>query len=693
MKATQTPLLKLLDGRSQFIIPIYQRTYSWQTKQCKQLFDDVFRAGSDIDAPSHFLGSIVYFKPHSSPATSVAKSFVIDGQQRLTTVSLILLALIHFLKEHQDISLEDDETWEEIQETYLVNKYKKSDSRFKLLLTRKDKVTFEKLINEIEIDDDDSKRIIDNYEFFTKKLCPENVQTIYYGVKKLIIVDVILEKDEDNPQLIFESLNSTGLKLTQADLIRNYILMGQTSEHQDILYEKYWHPMEQNFGENIDDLDSFIRDYLTMKESSIPNIDLVYETYKTFLKSTDEFKSVEDAIKSLHRYSKFYIHIALLEKPDPDISKELNEITKLKIDTSYPFLLAVYGDFEEGQIANEELVEIISIISSYVFRKAICGISLSNLNKIFAVLYRQIEKENYLESVKAIFLLMDENKRFPSNEEFITKLQDRNVFNFRLSSYLLKSLENWGRKELVDENYTIEHILPQNPEVSDEWKRELGDDWERVKDKYLHTLGNLTLTGCNSEMSDKPFPEKKSTKGGFNDSPLFLNESVREADVWNEKAIQKRAAKLAKRACEIWKRPHLPDDRLELYKKPETVKEQVVYTIENYRHLQGDILELYKNLEKRILNLDASVRVEFKKRYIAFKVQTNFVVVVPQKTKLRLTLNTEFNRIKDSKGICENVTGKGKWGTGGVRVALTNLIDLDYIMGLIEQAFDIQNNE
>lgn len=690
MEATQAQLLSLLDGKKQFTIPIYQRTYSWQIKQCQQLFNDIYRVGNDASELSHFIGSIVYFKPGNSPITSVPELLVIDGQQRLTTVSLMLLALIHFLKENDNIKLED-ETWEEIQETYLVNKHRKDDSKFKLLLTRKDKATYTNLIDEIEIGGNYSKRILENYKFFKGKLHSDNVQAVYHGIKKLIIVDVILERDKDNPQLIFESLNSTGLDLSQADLIRNYILMGQPLEQQTVLYERYWYPMEQSFGENIGALAWFIRDYLTMKEASIPKINLVYETYKNFLHSKNGFKSVDEAIKSLHKYSKFYVRIALLKEQDPDIAKKLKEITKLKIDTSYPFLLAVYGDYEDELINKDEFIQIISLVSNYVFRRAICGIPTNSLNKTFGTLYKRIKRETYLESVKAAFLLMDGYRRFPTDAEFTKDLQVKDVYNFRSRNYLLESLENWKRKELVNaENYTIEHILPQNQNLSLQWQQELGEDWEKVKNQYLHTLGNLTLTGYNSELSDRPFSNKKTIEGGFNTSPLFLNESVRIADIWNKQAILKRASTLAQRACIVWKVPHLSQERLDIYKEPGLSKEQTIYNIENYEHLQGEMLVLFQNLEKRVLNLDASVRVEFKKLYIAFKSQTNFVDVVPQKKRLRLSLNTEFDRIKDPKGICKDVSGLGRWGNGDVEVGLENLAELDYIMELIEQAFEIQ---
>ena len=691
MEATQAQLLSLLDGKKQFTIPIYQRTYSWTLSQCERLLEDIKRVGTDESQLSHFIGSIVYFNPSSSPVTSVPELLVIDGQQRLTTVSLLLLALTHFLKQNEDIKLDDDETWEEIQETYLVNKHRKDDTKFKLLLTRKDKETYTKLVNEISLTDNDSKRVIVNYRHFVSKINKGNIKTIYAGIKKLIIVDVILERDKDNPQLIFESLNSTGLDLSQADLIRNFVLMGQPINIQTELYEKYWYPMEQSFGENISYLPWFIRDYRTMRESAIPNIDHVYETFKNHLKSSNGPKNMEEAVKFLHRYSQYYVRIALLKEKEPELLKRTKEIQQLRMDVSYPFLIAIYSDYEDKAITLEEFIEIMDIVKNYVFRRAICGIPTNSLNKTFATLYKRLKRETYLESVKAAFLMMDGYRRFPNDAEFEREIVSKDVYNFRSRNYLLEALENMKRKELVNtENYTIEHILPQNVNTPEEWKIELGDNWEKVKEKYLHTLGNLTLTGYNSELSDRPFKDKKTIPGGFNTSPLFLNDSVRQENTWNEEAILRRANNLGARASKIWKRPMLLDDRLLLYKEQEETTEESVYNIDHYEHLKDEILNLYRHFEKRVLNIDSSVRVEFKKLYIAFKSQTNFVDVVPQKKRLRLSLNMEFDKIKDPKGICKDVSGLGRWGNGDVEVGLDNLNDLDYVMELIQQAFELQ---
>src|SRR6185312_5304117 len=398
MKATQALFLNLLDGKKQFTVPIYQRTYSWQMGECEKLLKDIIRVGSDEKQISHFIGSIVYFNPDNSPITSVPELLVIDGQQRLTTISLLLLAMTHFLKKNDTVKMNNDESWEEMQETYLVNKHRKDDSKFKLLLTRKDKDTYTNLVNEIPIAGDCSKQVLDNYSYFAQNINAGNIKTLYTGIKKLLIVDVILERDKDNPQLIFESLNSTGLDLSQADLIRNFILMGLEKDIQENLYDKYWYPMEKSFGENIGYLPAFIRDYLTMKQSVIPNIGLVYETYKGFLQSVDGPKSIEEAVKSLYQYSQYFVRIALLKEQDESLLKRIKEIAQMRIDVAYPLLIAVYADYEEKVITFNEFVEILDMVKNYVFRRAICGIPTNSLNTTFSTLYKRIKRETYFES-------------------------------------------------------------------------------------------------------------------------------------------------------------------------------------------------------------------------------------------------------------------------------------------------------
>lgn len=691
MQAKQSEFLKLFEGKRQFIVPIYQRKYSWTFKQCDRLFNDIINVGSSNIVPSHFIGSVVYFSPDSSPITAVPEYLVIDGQQRLTTISLILLALARKLKQNNTELADNGETFEEILETYLINKHRTEDQKLKIQLTKDDKQSYADLINDVTTITPKHERILENYEFFSEMLNDSNIDSVYRGLRKLSVVDVILELGKDDPQMIFESLNSTGLDLSQADLIRNYVLMGLNKEKQAELYNKYWYPMERSFGESISKLPFFIRDYLTMKQSTIPNINQVYETYKDYLKTLGGRERIEETLEDLYNFSGYYVDLALSKESDNAFKMKFEEINQMKIDVSYPFIMVVYDDYKNGRVSSNDFLDILDVIKNYVFRRSVCGIPTNSLNKTFAILYKSIRRESYLESVKATFLLMEGYKRFPSNSEFKQDFLVRDVYNFRSRNYLLDSLENFGKKELISsENYTIEHVIPQNKEVSNAWKDELGENWKSVKERYLHTIGNLTLTGYNSELSDRPFREKKTIEGGFNSSPLSLNESIRSEERWNEDAILRRARTLADLAAKIWRAPELPEEILEKYRKHTDPEE--VYTLEHYDQLKGRSLDLFNNLQKRVLNVDSTVRMECKKLYIAFKSQTNFVDVIPQKDRLRLALNMEFEHINDPKGICNDVTTKGKWGNGDVDLILKDESELDYIMYLIQQSFDLQTD-
>ena len=688
MKATSANLLSVIKGPKQFVIPIYQRTYSWQLSQCNQLFNDILRISKEDDVHGHFLGSVVYFQESIHTVSDVPKLLVIDGQQRLTTVSLLILALAKFIKENP-VDIDTNAT--KLLNYYMVNAEEENELRYKLLLTRRDKETFINLVKGIELGENKSQRIFENYEFFRSKINEHNVLEVYNGVLRLFIVDVALEKDKDNPQLIFESMNSTGLDLSQADLIRNYVLMGQEINLQTELYEKYWYPMEQSYGNDYASrFDWFIRDYLSLKMGTIPKIGKVYEEFKTYVQSSKSPATITEVVADIAKYSKFYVNIVLRKEPDKLLNQLFSNISRLKVDVSYPFIMAVYNDYSSGIISRDDFAEILKLVENYVFRRAICGIPTNSLNKTFAILYREIKVENYLESIKAAFQLMEGYKRFPTNNEFEKEFVNKDVYSFRSRNYLLNKLENYNRKEFVNtDEYTIEHIMPQNEKLSISWQNMLGDDWKEIQANYLHTIGNLTLTGYNSELSDRPFGDKKKMVGGFDDSPLRLNNFMKNVDIWNEENINKRARELATKAKEVWSAPNLEDTVLEKYMAKE-VKEIAAYTIDQYEYLNEDMMVLYEALKKRVLNIDSSVKEEYKKLYIAFKSQTNFVDVVPQKSRLRLSLNMEFSEIIDPEGWCKDVANLGRWGNGDVEVSFNNLNQLDYIMFLIQQAFDLQ---
>lgn len=687
MKATSANLLGVIKGPKQFVIPIYQRTYSWHQAQCEQLLNDIIRVSKSENIHGHFVGSVVYFQESIHTVSDVPRLLVIDGQQRLTTITLLVAALAEFLDQNES-SVETSST--KLKNYYLFNAEEDGDLRYKLLLTRGDKDTLINILKGVEPEGSSSKRVLENFQYFKSKINSENIEDIYNGLMRLFIVDVALEKDVDNPQLIFESLNSTGLDLSQADLIRNYVLMGQEVDLQTELYEKYWFPMEQRFGnEYASKFDSFVRDYLCVKTGVIPNINQVYEAFKAYVIGPNSPATISGVVEDIYRFSKFYVNMVLHKETATKLKEAFKRISKLKVDVSYPFLLAVYSDFQNDLITEDEFHEVLCLVENYVFRRAICGIPTNSLNKTFSGLHRTINPESYIESVRAAFLLLDSYKRFPDDYEFEKEIVAKDVYNFRTRNYLLDRLENFNRKEAVSvDEYTIEHILPQNRDLPTEWRKMLGDDWEEVQGEYLHTLGNITLTGYNSELSDRPFGQKKRIEGGFDDSPIRLNEYMRSTDVWNAEHIQARAKILAKKAKTIWYSPRLDNEILDLYRpKP---KQDKSYSLNHYKHLSGDMLDLYHALKKRIVNIDSSVIEEYKKLYIAFKSTTNFVDIVPQKSRLQLSLNMEFSQLNDPKEICSNVSELGRWGNGEVEVGLTNINEIDYVMGLIQQAFDIQ---
>ena len=448
--------------------------------------------------------------------------------------------------------------------------------------------------------------------------------------------------------------------------------------------------MEQSYGNDYSSYyDWFMRDYLTVKTGSISKIGMVYDAFKDYVQGGNAPQTITEVVEDIHKYSGHYVNMVLHKEPDTDLRKAFKSISKLKVDVSYPYFLPVYNDYVDGVITKEDLLEIISLVESYVFRRAICGIPTNSMNKTFLGLYKSVGTENYVESVKASFQLLESYKRFPTNSEFQKEMVLKDVYNFRSRNYLLAQLENHKRKELVNvDDYTIEHILPQNSNLSSEWQSMLGENWKEVQETYLHTIGNLTLTGYNSELSDRPFSQKKTIVGGFNDSPIRLNEFMRRSDKWTEEEIIARAKFLGAKAADIWRARELSAEELEPYRPKKKVTES--YSVESYDHLKGDILELHSALRKRIMNIDSSVYEVFNKLYIAYKSSTNFVDIVPQKSRLRISLNMPFASVVDPKGLCKDITGIGRWGNGDTEVGLSDLSQLDDVMELIQQAFDLQ---
>lgn len=690
MKAKDTSLLTFMRNATQSIIPIYQRTYSWQVAQCQQLWADVLQAGASADGHIHFIGSIVYIERDQSQVSNQSPLMVIDGQQRLTTVTILLEALARHVGDAEPV---EGFSARKIRGYYLLNDLESGDRRFRLLLTRTDRDTLISLLGDAPEPREPSVRIQENFRFFTNELdkLGGDLERVCRGLGKLMIVDVALTRGQDNPQLIFESMNSTGKALSQADLIRNYVLMGLEPDLQTRLYEQYWRPMEEDFGQVAynDHFDRFMRHYLTVRTREIPRQGEVYDAFKAWAAKYGD-QGIEELLKEVRTYARHYCAIALDAAKDKDLRTALKDLRELKVEVSYPLLLELLHDQEAGLLAMDELVAAIRLVEAYVFRRSVSAIQTNSLNKTFAGFAMHLDKGRYLESIRAHFQLLRSYRRFPDDAEFGRELQRRDLYNFRSKSYWLRRLENHGRKEPVQiEELTVEHVMPQNEDLSPAWRHELGPEWERIHETWLHTLGNLTLTGYNSELSDRSFREKRDMEGGFRDSPIRMNQGLGRLERWDEQAILERAAELAKKAVAVWPSPGLPPEVLDQY-GPEKVA-GAKYTLADHPKLATPhIGGLFEVLQREVLALDPCVVMEVLKLYVAFKAETNFVDVVPRTNDLRLTLNMHFNELQDPRGICRDVTGMGRWGNGDVELEITDKEDLPYVMGLIRQSLERQ---
>lgn len=693
MKASEAKLLDFLKKSPQFVIPIYQRTYSWTENECTRLWDDIVRTGENDNIPSHFIGSIVYVQEGLYQVTSQSPLLVIDGQQRLTTISLLLEALAHEIGNSEPF---EGFSAKKIRHYYLLNPLEKDEKKYKIILTQTDRNTLIAIIDQKALPNDHSIRIKDNFDFFRRKMAKikDNLPIICKGLAKLVIVDISLSRDQDNPQLIFESMNSTGKELTQADLIRNFILMGLDPDHQKSLYQEHWRIMEQAFGQESyeEHFNKFMRHYLTVRTGEIPKIDEVYDAFKVYARQKAlENKTTDEIVNDIHKMATFYCALALSKETDKILADAFADLCELKVDVSFPLLLQLYEDFNIGLLSCNDFAEAVRLVESYIFRRAVCAIPTNSLNKTFANFYRSIKKDKYLESIKAHFQLLPSYRRFPTNAEFEHEIKVRDLYNFRNRTYFLRKLENNGRKERVNvDEFTIEHILPQNKNLSQEWQNSLGENWQKIQETWLHTLGNLTLTAYNSEYSDRSFKEKRNMPGGFKDSPLKLNKGLASVDEWNETAIQQRAASLAQESLKVWPMPDLPEEILKQYKEVSIEPEH--YTLDHYKFLSQDsnMRQFFEAFRKEVMAIDPVVTEEYLKTYIAYKAETNFVDVEPQSKNLKIWINIKFNEIHDPRRICKNVGTIGHHGNGEVQIDLHNSEDLPYVMSLVRQAFEKQ---
>ncbi|MFP6307415.1 DUF262 domain-containing protein [Helicobacter pylori] len=688
MEADATTLLGFFkeNQNNQFVIPIYQRVYSWEKEQCKQLWDDIIKTGGNDQMNGHFIGSILYVLDSNTHSNNPL--LIIDGQQRLTTITLLFIALRNHLSD--EVKILEKFSHKKI-ESYLINSDKDGDKKFRLILSEPDRDTLLSLIDENKRKPSEpSLKIMENFKLFEEwiRKNTDKMETIFKGLEKLMVVEISLERDKDNPQLIFESMNSTGKDLTQTDLIRNYILMGLEPEKQKIFYEKYWRAMEENFKQNETLFNQFVRHYLTIKTREIPNINKVYGALKRY--QQERGIETEVLLQDLQKYCGYFCQIAFKKETDKDLNKALSFLVDLKMDVIYPLLLELYSDYSDGVLSKADFIPTIYLIESYICRRAVCGIPSNGLNKFFLSFTKKIDKKQYLKSVEEHFGSLTGNQKFPNDFEFkdsfITKeLYGRNKTKKKKTKYFLERLEKFDTEEPVDtQECTIEHIMTQK--LTEEWERDLGENFQAIHDKYLHTIGNLTKTGYNQEYSNKSFQEKRDMEKGFKQSPLRLNQSLRGLEVFGEEQIKKRANDLADWALKIWTYPKLEAETLEKYKPK---KEKKAYDLSSYK-FGSHSRELFDILSKEIKALDERITEKFNQEYISCMFDKNFVDIVVQNKDLKLYLNMPFNELQDEKNLARDMTNKGHLGNGDIEVKLETKENIPYCLGLIKQALEKQ---
>ncbi len=701
MYAKDTTLLGFFEENqnNQFVIPIYQRLYSWEKKQCEQLWDDIIKAGGNDKMNGHFIGSILYVQDgitHSSPL------LIIDGQQRLTTITLLLIALRNHLSE--GVEFLEKFSRKKIENRYLINRDEYGDKKFRLILSESDKDTLLSLIDgSRRKPSEPSEKIMENFKLFEELINKntDKLEAIFKGLDKLMIVEISLEKGKDDPQLIFESMNSKGVDLTQTDLIRNYIIMETEVEKQECFYNQYWRAMEEDFKQNEALFNKFVRHYLTIKTGKIPNEKRVYEAFKDYQQKKGI--EIEDLLKDLQKYCGYFCQIAFKKEEDKELNKALSFLVDLEMDVVYPLLLELYSDYSDGVLSKQDFIPIIALTESYLCRRAVCGLKSNGLNKLFPSFTKKIDKKQYLKSVEERFGSLKGNQRFPNDLEFKELFITRDFYEFKKIHTFLTRLENSDTKEPVNtEGCSVEHIMPQT--LTWEWQRDLGENFEAINEKYLHTIGNLTLTGYNSEYSNNSFQEKRDMEKGFKQSSLQLNQSLKKLEPFGEKEIEKRANDLADRALKIWTYPILEAETLEEYKPKKEKKEKKekeeyklkkekkVYDLNSY-NFGSKSRELFDILREGIKALDEKVTEKFNQQYIAYKFKTNFVDIVVKDKVLNLYLKMKLNELQDGikeKLKIEDVSNIGRPCVGGMKVELESKENIPYCLELVKQALEKQ---
>lgn len=694
MKAIDRPFTQIINGTTQFVIPVFQRDYSWTETQCEQLWNDILRIGDDPTARGHFMGSMVYVSTGDTSA-GFTRWLLIDGQQRLTTLTLLLAAL----RDHIALSGwkggEESPTAPRIDGYFLKNTQEEGSRRHKLVLRRHDQETLKAVLDgNQQMPPNASPRVVENYDFFKAQMAQADPDLVYRGLARLVVVDVTLNRGQDDPQLIFESLNSTGMDLSQSDLVRNFLLMRLPEKSQTELYEAYWFKLENLFKGYESTFDTFLRDYLAFKiqASKQERADGIYQAFRrNFAQLQDACGGLENLLAQILAMGRHHTTFSVNPPPSCDLAADLVRLRKLS-DVPAMLIMRLFDCFERSKsLTLREFQTAIGLIESFIFRRAVCGDQNRNYWQLFANLAYKIGDEHPLEDLKVGLARQRDANRFPLDEDFKRELLNRDLYKLRACGYLLERLENHGSREPTNTaSYSIEHILPQNERLPEPWQAMLGPDWKQVQATWLHRLGNLTLTGYNSFYSDRPFEEKKTVSGGFNESSVRLNKFVREQARWTAEEIEERGRKLADRALEIWsglvvesaaiERARLADlrelaQRRDVAKVPMTEVARLLFEAlrPGIQAMGPDVLELAEG------------------KSVSFHAQGDyFVEILPRKHGLILLMPLEHADISDPLELAEDATRYKFFfhakHEGGVSLKIEEVEDIARALPIVQQA-------
>ena len=624
MIATQLPIINFIQATNvQFVIPVYQRNYDWTANECKQLFNDIINVSKE-EKGSHFIGSIVFIHEGAYSTSEVKELVIIDGQQRLTTINILYVALYRFAKETNQTH-----EAEKLYNLFLTNQYVQNESsKLKLKQTDTNSLAFKAIMNGTEKEFNTYSNVIENFNYFKKQISKDTFNNIQNGLRKLIFVEISLERDKDDPQRIFESLNSTGLDLSQSDLIRNYILMDLPPKQQDKIYNQIWNPIEENardLKKQKSLVSEYIRDYLTLKNKKIPNKSKVYQEFKVRYQFKDEdYQQELENIKAFSAHYRKFVNPHTIE--NHAIKRELTYISKLEINVAFPFLLQVFEDLDNGVISSDTVVKILRLIQSYAWRRFIVGLPTNALNKVFMSLYSEVDAEDYYDSIVLALYKKRGSGKFPNNEEISAALKDKDVYNIQAKnkSYMFELLENYNNREHVDtthQDITIEHIFPQTP--SPKWSETLNkEDFFMFKEKHVNTIANLTLSGNNGALGNKSFAEKKNMnkngkEQGYSYSRLWLNSYLNQIEDWDLKTYEKRYKLIYDRFLKIWGYPNVELQEEEIASETSifeadspTHKKLEYFIFEDTKYEETAVAMMYHHVLKALLEKNPKLLIE-----------------------------------------------------------------------------------